>query len=81
MNIINQLKIPNIFMYLRRYGKAIAKRPWAFVPVCVVVCGLLGIGVLEYHEEANPYKLWIPQNSDFVQNTDWLWDNYPPDSR
>ena len=43
--------------------------------------GMGGIGVLYYHEEGSPYKLWIPQSSDFVKNSNWLWKNFPPDSR
>ena len=39
------------------------------------------IGLLNYKSEGNPYKLWIPKDSDFVKNTDWLWSHYPPDSR
>ena len=26
-------------------------------------------------------KLWIPPNSDFAKNNEWLWENHPPDLR
>ena len=38
-------------------------------------------GLLNYKSEGNPYKLWIPKDSDFVKNTDWLWNHYPPNTR
>ena len=31
--------------------------------------------------ENNGIKLWIPSNSSQRRNTDWLWENYPPDLR
>ena len=36
---------------------------------------------MNYKSEGNPYKLWIPKDSDFVKNTDWLWNHYPPNTR
>lgn len=63
------------------YGKKVATYPLAFSLICIIVCTLSGIGLYGYNEEANPYKLWIPQDSDFVRNTEWLWDNFPQDSR
>ena len=34
-----------------------------------------------YEEENNPYNLWIPQDSDSVQNNKWLSENFPRDER
>ena len=64
-----------------RHGQKVAKQPLVFVPICVVLCGFLSIGLLNFTTEVNPYKLWIPSKSDFVRNTDWLWKNFPPDTR
>ena len=48
---------------------------------CLAIAGLCGIGLVNYHADSNPYKLWIPQESDYVKNSDWLWNNFPPDIR
>ena len=32
-------------------------------------------------EENNAFKLWIPDNSDFVANNEWLETNAPMDIR
>ena len=31
--------------------------------------------------ENNAIKLWIPQQSDFTTNYNWLYENYPPEFR
>ena len=37
-------------------------------------CRLIGsLGLLNFHWESNAIKLWIPENSDFVRNYDYLW--------
>ena len=66
---------------LFRHGKTVARKPWLFILVSLSLCGLASVGLLQYKTESNPYKLWIPPDSDFVRNTDWLWSNFPPDSR
>lgn len=49
--------------------------------MCLATCGLLSIGLIKFDTEASPYKLWIPQNADFVINANWLWENFPSDTR
>ena len=29
-------------------------------------------GLINFYAENNPFKLWIPENSDFVENNEWL---------
>ena len=64
-----------------RHGKKVAQKPHLFILLSFGICGFFMIGLLNYQSEANPYKLWIPKDSDFVKNTNWLWTNYPPDIR
>ena len=37
--------------------------------------------MLNFTAENRPTKLWIPQDSGFVEHTDWLQDNFPNDMR
>lgn len=64
-----------------RYGKLVAKNPWKFILVSLALTGLSCIGLLNYYEENNAFKLWIPSGSDFVKNNEWLQENFPPDIR
>ena len=58
-----------------------ADNPWKTLLICIIITGLCGIGLLEFYEETNSFKLWIPRNSDFVANNEWLEENFPPTSR
>ena len=64
-----------------RYGKQVARKPFLVAFIAAVLCATLSVGLITFKEEGNPFKLWIPQDSDFVKNTKWLWQNFPPDSR
>lgn len=33
-------------------------------------------GLYCFHQEKNPIRLWIPQDSDFVRDTDWMIDRF-----
>jgi hypothetical protein len=46
-----------------------------------VITGLCGIGLLEYRTENNAFKLWIPDNSEFLKNYNFLQEKFPPDTR
>lgn len=67
--------------HVLRYGGKVSSYPLSFSLVFYLLCGVFCGGMYWYREEGNPYKLWIPQDSDFVRNTEWLWDNFPPEMR
>ena len=29
-----------------------------------------------FHQEKNPVKLWVPQDSDFVRDTEWMFKQF-----
>ena len=49
--------------------------------MCLIFSGLCGIGLINYSEENNAFRLWIPKDSSFVKNYEWLQKNFPPDAR
>ena len=59
------------------YGQFVARHPVAVILVCVAVTGLCGLGLLRFRAENEGIKLWIPRNSDFRRNNDWLFENFP----
>ena len=34
------------------------------------------LGIFRFHQEKDPLKLWIPHNSDFIRDTDWLMTSF-----
>jgi len=70
--------LENFFLW---YGSFLAKYPLRSVCICLLIPALCSIGLLSFKEESNPYKLWIPQDSDYIKDHEWLWENYPPEIR
>ena len=64
-----------------RYGRLVATYPWFAILGCFLIAGLSGIGLLEYRTENNAFKLWIPDNSEFLANYNFLQEKFPPDTR
>ena len=63
------------------YGGFVARRPVTMMISCLLVTGLALIGMINYRTENNAFKLWIPDNSDFVENFAWLEEHSPPEMR
>ena len=58
-----------------------AKNPWKFIVGSLVITATCAIGLLNFTTENRPTKLWIPQDSGFVENSEWLQHNFPNDIR
>ncbi|XP_066977842.1 LOW QUALITY PROTEIN: patched domain-containing protein 3-like [Macrobrachium rosenbergii] len=63
------------------YGKAIANFPFTFIFLCFVLTGICSIGIVKFTLEERPFKLWIPQNSQFIKVMDWKEKHLPSDIR
>ena len=44
---------------------------------CLVFSAACGVGLITFTLENRPEKLWIPWNSEFIRDTDWLKENSP----
>ncbi|XP_053626283.1 patched domain-containing protein 3-like isoform X3 [Cherax quadricarinatus] len=63
------------------YGTAIALRPAVFITLCVIITASFSTGLLNFTMEDRPFKLWIPQDSDFIKVMEWQKENYPAEFR
>jgi len=63
------------------HGRLVAKYPLSFIFITLLIPALSAIGLLNFRTENNPYKLWIPQDSDYLRNHEWLWAHFPDDIR
>ena len=63
------------------YGRFVARDPLIMIVTCFLMTGFFLIGMINYRTENNAFKLWIPDNSDFVKNFQWLEENSPPEIR
>lgn len=64
-----------------KYGQFLVKHPMVSILACLLIPILSAIGLRNYKTENNPYKLWIPKDSEYLRDSEWLWENFPPDIR
>ena len=63
--------------FFLKYGETVARKPVYFILACVGITALCGLGLLRFRAENEGIKLWIPRNSDFRINNDWIFENFP----
>jgi len=79
-NLVSRLKtniVEGLEDVFESYGRLVAQYPVRVIVICVLVTGLCGLGLLRFRAENEGIKLWIPRNSDFRRNNDWLFQNFP----
>ena len=70
-----------IFLIFCSLGVFISMRPWKVIVATLAVVSVCAIGIINFYEEKNMVKLWIPGDIDFAKNYHWLMKNFPPDIR
>lgn len=78
---LRSLLISNLQNFFYWYGKFIAKKPWHFIIFCVSISALCSLGLIKFTKENRPFKLWIPQDSDFIKVMAWQDKNFPQQFR
>lgn len=72
----NTLQLHNLILYFYRLGLRIARRPVSWIIGSTVIVLISLIGLCFFHQEKNPVRLWVPQNSDFVHDTEWMFQHF-----
>ena len=69
-------------MYYCRLGWAIGKYPWVTIVLCLICVSLFIPGIaLYFYEETAGEKLWVPANSQALEDKDWVDKTFPTTSR
>ena len=74
-------KLTNNLISFFSLGIFISKRPFKVIAATLAVVFVCSFGIVQFYEEKNMVKLWIPQDIDFSKNYHWLMKNFPPDIR
>lgn len=53
-----------------------ASKPWTVIAICWGVVLVSAIGFIRFHQEKNPFKLWVPSDSQFMHDTNWLINRF-----
>lgn len=65
------------YFYNFRWGVIVSSYPYYFIVGCLIFTSICGLGLVNFTLENRPDKLWIPRDSSFALNTEWLRDNFP----
>lgn len=65
----------------QKYGEAVARWPVAFIIGSIIVCAICSSGIMLLEENTNGNELWVPQDSDFKANGDYVAASLPPRPR
>ncbi|KAK5643298.1 hypothetical protein RI129_007143 [Pyrocoelia pectoralis] len=57
-------------------GFKVASRPWTTICICWLIVILSAFGFFRFHQEKNPLKLWVPSQSTFYHDTNWLMSKF-----
>ncbi|TRY77454.1 hypothetical protein TCAL_08010 [Tigriopus californicus] len=56
----------------QKYGEAVSRWPVAFIIGSIVICAICSSGIMLLEENTNGNELWVPQDSDFKENGDFV---------
>ncbi|KAK6996580.1 hypothetical protein SK128_026715 [Halocaridina rubra] len=59
------------------WGGAVATHPVRVILVFLLTVLACALGLFNLHSELRPYKLWIPQDSDFTKVNEWRTKHFP----
>ncbi|KXJ79597.1 hypothetical protein RP20_CCG000345 [Aedes albopictus] len=71
----------SIGQFFYRLGRFIANNPWRTIIGSWLVVAVCSLGFLRFHQEKSPMKLWVPQDSKFLHDTNWVIDNFKEGNR
>ncbi|XP_021948457.1 protein patched homolog 2 isoform X2 [Folsomia candida] len=63
--------------FFYRWGFFVATHPLKAISCCLLITSICGLGIFNFTMENRPDKLWIPRNSEFAQNTEWIRATFP----
>uniref|UniRef100_A0A336MF82 CSON014056 protein n=1 Tax=Culicoides sonorensis TaxID=179676 RepID=A0A336MF82_CULSO len=64
-----------------RIGKSVASNPWTTIIAAWTLVAICSLGFLRFYNERDPLKLWVPKDSQFLKDTQWIMDRFEEGTR
>lgn len=68
-------------MFKYRLGFNVASNPWKTIIFSLLITFTTFAGLWKFRIDKNPISMWLPQDSDFVVDTNWIVEQYGEGSR
>ncbi|KAL7023845.1 hypothetical protein ACKWTF_012813 [Chironomus riparius] len=78
-NLIEKLSYhisTSIGIFFYNLGLRVARNPWKVIAICWLSVLIFSTGFLNFYQEKDPFKLWVPDNIDFHKHTKFIVKNY-----
>ena len=62
-------------------GKFVALHPYQVILSCLIATACCSLGLLKFREETKANLLWIPPDSEYNYNQDWVDANFTKSTR
>lgn len=63
--------------FFENHGRRVARNKMGVASTCFVISLIFSVGNYNFSTEVRPYKLWLPQESEFIKILDWQTENFP----
>ncbi|CAG0891879.1 unnamed protein product [Cyprideis torosa] len=64
-----------------RWGYLVASHPLKVIVGVLVVSCVFGVGLIRFREEKHPDRNWIPAQSEYMRDSEWIAREFPEDAR
>ncbi|XP_050309697.1 protein patched homolog 1-like [Anthonomus grandis grandis] len=68
--------VTNTEAFFYKLGVSIAQKPLKTILLCWILVFLSAFGFLRFRQEKNPLKLWVPPDTAFVRDSEWLMSTF-----
>jgi len=77
----SHIVIDSLERFFLWWGKFVSLHPYPVIGTCIIITALSSIGFLRFRMEHHANLLWIPADSPYNVNEDWLDEFFKRDER
>jgi len=73
--------IRNLELLFFKWGRFVSIHPYPVILTCIIITSLCSMGFLKFRSEHKANLLWIPLESEYNTNQNWLDDHFKKNTR
>jgi Niemann-Pick C1 protein len=81
IQVTSKICIGAMEKFFFQWGKLVATHPIKVIVATLALTAVIGIGLRDFRFETDAEKLWLPDNSTYLWNKKWKYDNFREEER